>query len=65
MAKKASATVPVPPPAAPQPEKIASDHISKVMDLLQEHSVEYVDLRFTDPKGKWHHTIKSKNVPPS
>ena len=42
MAKKASATVPVPPPAAPQPEKIASDHISKVMDLLQEHSVEYV-----------------------
>ena len=32
--------------------------IAKVFDLIQEHSVELVDLRFTDPKGKWHHTCQ-------
>lgn len=32
--------------------------VAHVMDLIQEHSVEYVDLRFTDPKGKWHHTTQ-------
>ena len=30
----------------------------KVMELLKEHSVEYVDLRFTDPRGKWQHTAQ-------
>lgn len=32
--------------------------IEKVMDLLQENSVEFVDFRFTDPRGKWHHTTQ-------
>ena len=27
----------------------------KVLDLIAEKEVEWVDLRFTDPKGKWHH----------
>ncbi len=31
---------------------------SKVMEMLREHSVEYVDLRFTDPRGKWQHTAQ-------
>ena len=26
--------------------------VSKVLGLIKENSVEYVDLRFTDPKGK-------------
>ena len=26
--------------------------------MLTEHSVEYVDLRFTDPRGKWQHTAQ-------
>ena len=26
--------------------------------MLKEHSVEYVDLRFTDPRGKWQHTAQ-------
>ncbi len=30
----------------------------KVMEMLTEHSVEYVDLRFTDPRGKWQHTAQ-------
>ena len=30
----------------------------KVMEMLSEHSVEYVDLRFTDPRGKWQHTAQ-------
>jgi len=30
----------------------------KVMDLIKEHDVQYVDLRFTDPRGKWQHTAQ-------
>ncbi len=32
--------------------------IAKIMDLIQENSVEFVDFRFTDPRGKWHHTTQ-------
>src|SRR5271165_6611211 len=32
--------------------------IGKVLDMMKEHSVEYVDLRFTDPRGKWQHTAQ-------
>src|SRR5438270_8349272 len=32
--------------------------VAKVMEMLSEHSVEYVDLRFTDPRGKWQHTAQ-------
>ena len=32
--------------------------IAKVFDLIQEHSVELVDLRFTDTHGKWQHTCQ-------
>ena len=35
-----------------------ADAVKKVMELIKEHSVEYVDLRFTDPRGKWHHTAQ-------
>ncbi len=35
-----------------------ADGISKVLDLIKENGVEYVDLRFTDPKGKWQHTAQ-------
>src|ERR1700749_1463848 len=36
----------------------ASNGVGKVMEMLTEHSVEYVDLRFTDPRGKWQHTAQ-------
>ena len=29
--------------------------IQKVLDLIKEHEVKYVDFRFTDPRGKWQH----------
>jgi glutamine synthetase len=29
--------------------------IDKVMELIKEHDVKYVDFRFTDPRGKWQH----------
>ncbi len=29
--------------------------VEKVLDLIKEHDVKYVDFRFTDPRGKWHH----------
>ncbi len=35
-----------------------SGEVARVMELLRENSVEYVDLRFTDPRGKWQHTAQ-------
>src|ERR1700675_3741970 len=35
-----------------------SSHLSKVQEMISEHTVEYVDLRFTDPRGKWQHTAQ-------
>ena len=35
-----------------------SSAVSKVMEMISENSVEYVDLRFTDPRGKWQHTAQ-------
>ena len=32
--------------------------VEKVMEMIREHTVEYVDLRFTDPRGKWQHTAQ-------
>src|SRR6202166_3359732 len=35
-----------------------SSSLSKVMEMISEQTVEYVDLRFTDPRGKWQHTAQ-------
>ena len=32
--------------------------IKKVLELIKEHDVKYVDFRFTDPRGKWQHTAQ-------
>lgn len=29
---------------------------NKVLDLIKEHDIQFVDFRFTDPRGKWQHT---------
>ncbi|GAB4191533.1 MAG: type I glutamate--ammonia ligase [Thalassobaculales bacterium] len=29
--------------------------VKKVMEMIKENDVKYVDLRFTDPRGKWQH----------
>jgi glutamine synthetase len=29
--------------------------VKKVFDMIKENDVPYVDLRFTDPRGKWQH----------
>ena len=31
----------------------------KVFELIKKHDVQYVDFRFTDPRGKWHHTAQA------
>ena len=43
---------------AKKPAAAGGDAVSKVMEMIKEHSVEYVDLRFTDPRGKWQHTAQ-------
>src|SRR3546814_1750609 len=35
-----------------------ADDLKKVMDLIKEHDVKYVDFRITDPRGKWQHTAQ-------
>ena len=35
-----------------------SDDISRFFDLIKENDVNYLDLRFTDPRGKWQHTAQ-------
>ena len=37
---------------------VVASEASKVLEMIREHSVEYVDLRFTDPRGKWQHTAQ-------
>ena len=36
----------------------SAEGVTKVLDFMKENAVEYVDLRFTDPKGKWQHTAQ-------
>ncbi|NDG49568.1 MAG: glutamine synthetase, partial [Rhodospirillales bacterium] len=38
--------------------KKPNDAIAKVFEMVKENSVEYVDFRFTDPRGKWQHTAQ-------
>ncbi len=32
-----------------------SESVKKVFEMVEEHEVEFLDLRFTDTKGKWQH----------
>ncbi len=32
-----------------------SDAVKKVLDMVKEHECEFVDMRFTDTRGKWQH----------
>ena len=31
----------------------------RVFELIKDHDVQYVDFRFTDPRGKWQHTAQA------
>src|SRR5688500_2730972 len=35
---------------------------SKILKTIEENEIEYVDLRFTDPKGKWQHLTMVSSV---
>jgi len=32
-----------------------SDAVKQVFDMVKEHEVEFIDIRFTDTRGKWQH----------
>jgi glutamine synthetase len=34
----------------------------KVLDMIKENDVQYVDFRFTDPRGKWQHISQHVNT---
>src|ERR1700721_2382847 len=40
---------------AKKPAGGTASGVGRVLEMLTEHSVEYVDLRFTDPRGKGQH----------
>ena len=33
--------------------------LNAVLEMMKEKEVQYVDLRFTDPRGKWHHLAQA------
>lgn len=35
---------------------------NKVFDLIQEHDIQYIDVRFSDMKGVWHHMAMDVSV---
>jgi glutamine synthetase len=34
---------------------MANDDVKNVLQMIKEKDIKYVDLRFTDPRGKWQH----------
>ncbi|MFQ5953851.1 MAG: type I glutamate--ammonia ligase [Kiloniellales bacterium] len=32
--------------------------LNKVLEMIKENDARYVDFRFTDPRGKWHHLAR-------
>jgi glutamine synthetase len=36
-------------------QELAMSDTHKVMQMIKEHDVKYVDFRFSDPRGKWQH----------
>ncbi|MFT5539166.1 MAG: glutamine synthetase, partial [Alphaproteobacteria bacterium] len=36
-----------------------ADEVKKVLQMIKDNDVKYVDFRFTDPKGKWQHTAQA------
>jgi len=34
----------------------------KILKMIEEKEIEWIDLRFTDPKGKWHHLTMCAGV---
>src|SRR5271155_3625591 len=36
--------------------------VTEVLDLIKEKEVKYVDFRFTDPRGVWHHLAHHLNT---
>lgn len=37
----------------------AKSGVKKLLGLIKEKEVKFIDLRFTDPRGKWHHTAQT------
>ena len=35
---------------------------SDILKRIKDEEIEWVDLRFTDPKGKWHHLTMTAGV---
>lgn len=36
--------------------------MQKISKLIKEHNIQFIDFRFTDPKGKWQHLTYNANI---
>ena len=36
--------------------------VAKVLKMIKDKEVKFVDLRFTDTKGKWQHTAQTTST---
>ena len=61
--------------SAPKPKISTNEHpvfsiivwriemsVSKVLKMIKDKEVKFVDLRFTDTKGKWQHTAQTSTT---
>ena len=43
---------------------MANESGNTILKLIKDKEIEWVDLRFTDPKGKWQHlTMVARTCP--
>ena len=33
-----------------------------ILKMIKDKEIDWIDLRFTDPKGKWHHLTMARRV---
>ena len=48
-------------PAYPEEDHMANT-ASDILKMMREQEIEWVDLRFTDPRGKWQHLTMAARV---
>ncbi len=39
-----------------------ANHAGKILSRIKDEEIDWVDLRFTDPKGKWQHLTMASAV---
>ena len=49
-------------PEKPKKESIMGNTAKDIIKRIKEEDIEWVDVRFTDPRGAWHHLTMCSSV---